>query len=117
MTDPYTRRANAQTNRWVLWTLAAALFVAGFAKATAAMGTVPATINGNAIGWPVPTWGMLAWLGVAMAGVLCFSAGAQIRGSVRPQYATEDAAGYAAHGPRQERDGTRPHSRRDLEVA
>lgn len=84
MNATYTQQANAQTSRWVLWGLAGACLFVGFAKAMAAMGTMPATINGNAIGWPVPTLGMVAWLGVAVLGVVLFSTGWQIRGSVRP---------------------------------
>lgn len=82
--DSHVHGAMAQTNRWVLWGISLTLLMVGFGKAFAAMGQAPATINGQAIAWPVPTWSMFAWTCVAVVGVLFFSAGWQIRGSVEP---------------------------------
>lgn len=84
MLNAHVQSANAQTARWVMWGLAAGLFATGFAKAFNAMGAVPATINGNAIAWPTPTWAMFGWLTLAVLGFVLFSYGQQIRGSVHP---------------------------------
>lgn len=82
--DTHVQQATGQTARWVWVVTGLTVLVAGFVKAMTAFERVPATVNGDTIPWPVPTWGVVVWCVVAVVGVLLVSFGMLIPGRVEP---------------------------------